>query len=166
MPVLALFLSLAGAAVFFVSGISKLLDQTQTEQTLHEFGLPASLARSTALLLPLTELAAGTALLIPGLAHWGAWGMLLLLLLFTAVLTASLARGIRPACHCFGQMSNAPISWRTLLRNAVLIGMAVGLIWVGPGTGLEMALDFLARLSPLHWLATARCLPPLYLTRL
>ncbi len=154
MPVITLLLILVVAAVFLVSGTSKLLDQTQTEHMFREFGLPAALARPAALLLPLTELAAGIALLIPGLARWGAWGILLLLLLFTAVLTASLARGIRPACHCFGQLSsNTPIGWRTLLRNAVLIGMALLLIRAGPETGLETALGFLARLSPLHWLA-------------
>lgn len=152
MPVITLLLSLAGVTVFFLSGISKLLDQTQTEHTLREFGLPATLAKPARLLLPMTELAAGAALLIPGLARWGAWGILLLLILFTAVLAVSLARGIRPACPCFGQLSKAPISWRTLLRNVVLIGMAALLIWARPETGLQMALDFLARLSPLHWL--------------
>ena len=153
MPLITLFLSLAGATVFIVSGAGKLLDQTQTEHTLREFGLPAVLARPAALLLPLTELALAIALLIPGLARWGAWGILLLLLLFTAVLAVSLARGIRPACHCFGQLSKAPISWRTLLRNAVLIGMAALLIWLGPEAGPEAALFILARLSPLGWLA-------------
>jgi len=77
-----------------------------------------------ALLLPLAELACAIALLPAAWAVWGAAGTLALLLLFIVVIAVSLARGRRPACHCFGQLHSAPVGFATLARNVVLSVMA------------------------------------------
>lgn len=153
MGIINSLLSLVIAAIFLLSGISKLLDHSETENAVREFGLRVTWARPMALLLPLTELMVGAAVLIPGLATWGVYAALLLLLLFTAVLAVSLARGIRPACRCFGSLSKSPIGWPTLLRNALLLGITALVIRAGPETGPEAISTFLATLSPLYWLA-------------
>lgn len=49
----------------------------------------------------------------------------LMLVAFTALLVARLARGQRPPCACFGSWSAKPLSWKHLARNAVLLALAV-----------------------------------------
>src|SRR6266571_3913788 len=94
--------------VFLVAGFTKLADRTGSRQALLDFGVPARLATPGGLLLPLAELAVAVALL----------------LLFIAGIAFNLARGRRPECHCFGQVSSRPIGWSTLLRNLVLAAAA------------------------------------------
>jgi hypothetical protein len=50
----------------------------------------------------------------------GALAAVILLLLFTVAISLTLAKGRRPACHCFGQFSNAPVGWFTVGRNLFL----------------------------------------------
>lgn len=64
------------------------------------------------------------------------------MLVFIVVLVASLVRGRRPECHCFGQLHSAPIGATTLLRNVVLrnVVLAVGpsvVGWLGDVTTEE-----------------------------
>jgi len=112
------------SATFALAGITKLTDPAGTRQSILDFGAPAFLARPVALLLPLAELACAIALLPAASAVWGAAGTLVLLLLFIAAIGISLARGRRPACHCFGQLHSEPVGWTTLTRNAVLSAVA------------------------------------------
>jgi peroxiredoxin len=79
--------------------------------------------------LPLAELAVAACLVPVTTAAWGALGALTLLILFMAGIGASLARGRRPDCHCFGQLHSAPAGWGALLRNATLAAVAALLAW-------------------------------------
>src|SRR5258708_40017098 len=81
------------AAVFLVAGMAKLADLTGSRQTLRDFGVPASLSSPFGVLLPLAELAVAGALLPSASAWWGATGALVLLLLFVAGLSHTLAHG-------------------------------------------------------------------------
>jgi|SRR5580658_161754 peroxiredoxin/uncharacterized membrane protein YphA (DoxX/SURF4 family) len=112
------------SGTFAVAGITKLTDPEGTRQSILDFGAAAFLARPVALLLPLAELACAIVLLPAASAVWGAAGTLALLLLFIAVIGISLARGRRPACHCFGQLHSTPVGWETLARNLALSAMA------------------------------------------
>src|SRR5688572_10702333 len=112
------------AGVFGVAGLAKLADRPGSRQALIDFGLPATLVRSLGLLLPLAELAVAAALLPLTTAWWGALGALALLLVFGVGIAGNLARGRRPACHCFGQLHSAPAGRATLLRNGVLAVLA------------------------------------------
>lgn len=112
------------AVTFAVAGISKLLDASGMRKSLLDFGVPGSLTRRAAFLLPAAELACAMALLPAGLALWGAIGTLILLFLFIAAIAANMARGKRPECHCFGQLHSEPVGWSTLVRNLVLSAMA------------------------------------------
>ena len=74
------------------------------------------------------------AALVPAIsAWWAAVAALFLLLAFTLVLVASLVRGRRPECHCFGVFSARAISWRTVARNGILVAAAAALVAPGPG---------------------------------
>jgi uncharacterized membrane protein YphA (DoxX/SURF4 family)/peroxiredoxin len=124
------------AAVFLVAGVAKLTDRPGTRRALANFDVPARLIDPFALLLPLAELAAATALVFPTTARWGAAGSLLLLALFVVGLTRVLLRGEAPDCHCFGQLHSKPASWTTVARNFVLALPAAYVALAGPGPSL------------------------------
>jgi peroxiredoxin len=119
------------AIVFVVAGITKLTDRTGLRQAIIDFGVPATLATSLGLILPLAELAVAGALIPRASAWWGAIGALSLLLLFIAGILANLARGRKPDCHCFGQLHSSPVGWKTLWRNGVLVAVAGFVAWRG-----------------------------------
>ena len=48
-----------------------------------------------------------------------------LLLVFSVLLVRRLAEGRRPPCACFGGFSTRPIGPWSVVRNAVLIGLAI-----------------------------------------
>ena len=50
---------------------------------------------------------------------------LALLAMFTTLIMVRLAQGKRPPCACFGSWSARPLGWRHLLRNGVLMALAV-----------------------------------------
>jgi thiol-disulfide isomerase/thioredoxin/uncharacterized membrane protein YphA (DoxX/SURF4 family) len=123
------------AAVFALAGVAKLSDLKGSRKAIIDFGLPAPLASTLALLLPMAELAVAAALIAASSAWWGALGALGLLLLFAVGISINLARGRKPECHCFGQLHSAPAGWRTLSRNAVLAAVAAFVVWEGTGGG-------------------------------
>jgi peroxiredoxin/uncharacterized membrane protein YphA (DoxX/SURF4 family) len=120
------------AAVFLLSGTTKLVDPVGTLQALRDFGLSA-LARPAAALLPWLELATAAALIPAKVAWYGAWGTLALLAAFLIAIGIAMARGLKPNCHCFGQLQSAPVGWRTVLRNTVLAACATWLASRGQG---------------------------------
>jgi uncharacterized membrane protein YphA (DoxX/SURF4 family) len=113
------------AAVFAVAAWGKLSDPTGTRHAVLEFGVPAQLAGVVGFLVPLAELVVACLLLLPGSAVFGAIGALVLLALFTVTIGAALARGAHPDCHCFGQVRTKAVSARTVIRNVLLMGVAV-----------------------------------------
>jgi peroxiredoxin len=120
------------AGVFILAGGTKLGDRSGTVQAVLDFGLPAPLAPLIARMLPVVELLIGLALLLPlGLIWYGAVGALVLLIGFTIAMVLTLVRGRRPDCNCFGQLHSAPISWKTIVRNVILMVLAGGIIWQG-----------------------------------
>ena len=131
------------AIVFVVAGITKLTDRTGLRRAIIDFGVPATLATSLGLILPLAELAVAGALIPRTSAWWGAIGALSLLLLFTVGILANLARGRKPDCHCFGQLHSSPAGWKTLGRNGVLVAVAGFVAWQGWED---------AGSSPVYWL--------------
>jgi peroxiredoxin len=138
------------AGVLVVAGLAKITDRAGSRQAMVDFGVPGRLARSLAILLPLAELAVAGALL-PVAAAWdGAIGALGLLLLFLVGIGVSLARGRRPACHCFGQLSSAPVGWSTLVRNGVLAALAGFVVWRGRRTPGPSAVSWLGHLTTMH----------------
>ena len=120
------------ALVFAVAGASKLADRAGSRRAVTDFGLPTWLA---AALIPAST------------AWWGSVGALALLLLFIVGISANLARGKQPECHCFGQLHSAPAGWRTLARNGSLAAVAGFVVWRGYGGAGPSALGWLGDLS-------------------
>ncbi|MFN8221765.1 MAG: TlpA family protein disulfide reductase [Gaiellales bacterium] len=112
------------AAVFVVAGVAKLRDRGGTRSALAAFGAPARLVSAAAVVLPVAELATAGLLLPSTTALVGAAVAAGLLLLFTAVVGRSLARGDAPDCRCFGQLRSKPIGRRTLVRNILLLAIS------------------------------------------
>ncbi len=127
------------AAVFCASGAAKLFDRAGTRATAAAFGVPAPLTGPVALALPAAELLVAAALIPASSAALAGWAALALLAVFSVAVAVSLARGRRPDCHCFGQLTAAPIGWRTLARNAALAAVAAFIAiggWPDGGTSL------------------------------
>jgi thiol-disulfide isomerase/thioredoxin len=124
------------AAVFIVAGLAKLTDRAGSRQALSDLGAPRVLVAPLAIGVPVAELVVALALLPTATAWWGALGALVTLLVFVAGIAGNLARGRRPSCRCFGQLSPGPIGQSTLIRNVVLAAAAGFVVWQGPlGSG-------------------------------
>jgi len=95
--------------------------------------IPARWAVPTAAAVIAAESACAVALLIPPAEIAGESLALGLLAVFTVVIAAAVARGVRAPCHCFGT-SSSPVSADQLLRNAFLIALA-GLALAGTALG-------------------------------
>src|SRR4051812_5130951 len=131
--VLILVLRLLLAAVFGVAGWAKLSDREGTRRAVRDFGVPEALTPSVTFFLPLAELVVAVLLVFSATAVVGAIGAAVLLCLFIAAISLSLARGRQPDCHCFGQVHSEPVGPATLVRNGVLLAVAV--VVIADGTG-------------------------------
>lgn len=135
------------ACVFFLAGVAKLVDLAGSRRAAVAFGVPERLAGVVGVGLPVCELAVAVGLVPVASARFGALGALLLLVCFVMAIASALARGRAPDCHCFGQVHSAPVGWRTLARNAVLLAVA-GFVaiagWRGAG---DSATRWLTRVS-------------------
>ena len=154
------------AAIFGVAGATKLAERRGIGTAISEFGLPARIAAPLGYLLAICELGVALALVVPVTATAGAIGALGLLLVFSAVIALSVARGRRPSCHCFGQLHSAPIGWWMVARNALLASVAGFVAADGRFLSLFVALGAVAasawlalRLSETVRLRTSRVAP-------
>jgi peroxiredoxin len=130
MYVIVLVTRLLLAALFLVAGIGKLLGGfANSRKALADFGVPKWLGAPISIALPCAELSTACLLLPAASARIGAISALALLLIFNAAIAANLAVGRTPNCNCFGQLHSAPIGWRTLARNSVLIALAGWVTW-------------------------------------
>jgi len=148
MEVIGWLARLVVAAVFLVAAVAKARDQAGTRTSVVAFGVPTGAAPAVAVGLPVLELMAAVLILIPDTAVVGAALACLLLLVFTLAVARLLLRGERPACRCFGQVSSDPIGPSTLVRNLVLLAIALlGLVQAVTGERLTPA-EAVRRLGP------------------
>ena len=134
MDAVALGVRIVLALVFTVAAAGKVVDLNRTRRTLVEFRVPRRLIRPTTWLLPLAELSVAVALLVGPVARVAAIAAAGLLLLFMAGIAAAMSRGEAPDCNCFGQIGSAPAGRGTLIRNTVLVAIALLVVVHGPGT--------------------------------
>jgi methylamine dehydrogenase accessory protein MauD len=139
------------AVVFAVAGLAKLADREGSRRAVVEFGVPPVLAAPLGVILPPVEFAVAVALVPTATAWWSALGALGLLLLFSAGISLSLARGRTPDCHCFGQLHSAPVGWSTLARNVVLATIAGLLVWHGHADVGPSAVSWLGNMTIAQW---------------
>lgn len=114
------------AVLLAFAAVQKLRLPGQIEETSLAFGLPVGLAKQTRWLVPLAEALVVVLILWPGQAVLGLAGALLLLTGFTIMVAVNLIAGNRPACNCFGSVSNKPIGISTIVRNGVLLVLTGG----------------------------------------
>jgi hypothetical protein len=108
-------------AVFVVAAVSKLVAGTAWLAQARELGAPTPVATA----LPGVELVLG-ALLVTGIvAPIPAVLAALLLVAFSVAIARQLVDGRHPPCACFGAWSHRPLGEGHLLRNAVLIVLAL-----------------------------------------
>lgn len=109
------------AAVMAVAAAVKFTSLRTTADEFAALGLGRS--RALPALVGVIELAAAIALILrPPL---GAVAAGLLLVAFTGVVTWALATDKQVSCGCFGPLSREPVSSTTVLRNIVLLALAV-----------------------------------------
>jgi hypothetical protein len=112
---LAYALALGLALVFAWAGVAKLRAPTRTERAFRALGVDPRFAR----VLPAIELLLAAAIVVQPIACLFA---ALLLGAFTVVI-ARANPGV--GCACFGSASTAPLSWVQVLRNGMLIAVAI-----------------------------------------
>ena len=112
------------AAVFVVSGVSKLFDLSGSQSAMRAFGVPERFTRAGGIALPIAEIVIAVLLIPVSTARWGALLALILLAVFIAGISYSLSRGRKFDCHCFGQLTSSEIGPTTLIRNAALAVLA------------------------------------------
>jgi protein-disulfide isomerase/uncharacterized membrane protein YphA (DoxX/SURF4 family) len=113
------------ALVFGTAGLTKLADRPGSRQAMVRFGVPEQLAGPLALALPVGELVVAAALIPASTARPAAFAAATLLLIFLGAVTHQLAHGRHPDCHCFGRLYSKPIGPPTVIRNAVLLALAI-----------------------------------------
>ena len=157
MDALLLAARLILAAVFVVSGISKLFDLSGSQAAMRSFGVPERFTRAGGIALPIVEIVIAVLLVPATTARWGALLALVLLAVFVAGISYSLSRGRKFDCHCFGQLTSSEIGPPTLIRNAVLAVLAAFVTISGfandnPGPGLT---EVFRGLSAFEWVMLA-----------
>ncbi|OOB89363.1 MauE/DoxX family redox-associated membrane protein [Rathayibacter sp. VKM Ac-2630] len=129
---LEVLLAIAGwatGAVLVVSGALKLGRTERFRESLGALGLPAALGRSAlfARSFPVVEIVLGLAVVLaPAPLHRLALLAALAVLAVFLVVAVRAARAPEPVdCECFGGLGEARMSGRTVVRNSVLVALAV-----------------------------------------
>jgi thiol-disulfide isomerase/thioredoxin/uncharacterized membrane protein YphA (DoxX/SURF4 family) len=123
------------AGVFALAGIGKMLDIPGSIKAVQGFGIPQRLSRPIGIALPIIELAIALLLLPVSTALVGAIGGALLLVAFLGGMINSLRKGEAPDCHCFGQIHSEPVGTSTIVRNGVLLVLALLVVTGGESPG-------------------------------
>jgi putative oxidoreductase len=130
LPVLSFAARMLMGGLFVFAGAIKLRDPSAFAVEIDHYELWPELAPYLAVTLPVIEI-------VLGLALWGlprpwrqaaALGCGLLMSAFTFAAASALARGLDVNCGCFGSGSG-PITWLTLVRDGLLLGACVLLVW-------------------------------------
>ncbi len=124
------------AGTFAWAALAKLRNQRSTTKGFATLGLPQ--AKRLAVVVPLTELLIGAALL--ALPAAGALASVVLLVAFTMVLVRAQRASVNEIrCGCFGAADTEPVTWVTYIRNAGLGFAAVGVFAIQPPSLLNVS---------------------------
>lgn len=121
------------AAVLVLSGLAKRPDPSATHSMMSLLRLPRVVANATvARLVPWVELGVAALLLSPW--RWtyavGAVAALALFLAFWVIIARAMTFDPRPRCGCFGRVGDHRVSARTVLRNSLLVALALVAGWI------------------------------------
>ncbi len=139
MEILLFTLRVALATVFSIAAFGKLIDREGSEKALIDFGVAKSLIPISIYLLPIAEILIAISLLFVEVSWFGAIGAMGLFAVFTGGMIYQFAKGNALDCHCFGQIHSEVVGTNSILRNVVLLGVAIVLIAAGRGNqGLSL----------------------------
>lgn len=127
--------------LFISSGFQKARQQPYQQQVINQYRLlPQRWSPLLARWLPVIEISAGVALLIPGLRYLAMMLVVALLVVYSLAITINITRGRTDIdCGCSGSMNTQTISAWMLLRNSFLLIVALFLL----STDLVLALSWL-----------------------
>ncbi len=115
---------------FLLAGLPKLFDRDRFQRAIEGYRLvPSAWSGVLAVWVPRVEVAAGAGLLLGVGERFFSVVLLVLLISFTGAVVLNLARGREIDCGCFGAGAMRPITWLTVARNLLLIGLA-GAVYV------------------------------------
>ncbi|MDF1585620.1 MauE/DoxX family redox-associated membrane protein [Marinimicrococcus flavescens] len=130
-------LSLAG--IFGAAAVTKLAALEPFAGVVRNYRLlPEAAVRPVALGLPVLELLLAAGLLVPATSRAAAGGVAVLLLAFAAAMAVNIRRGrVNIDCGCFMTVLRQRLSWGLVVRNLLLVLLALPLILAGgPARGL------------------------------
>ena len=143
------------AAVLLLSGVAKLADRRATEDMFVSLQVPLLPAAPSARVLPYAEIALGLGLLVvPAPAVTAvAVATVLLFLAYWGLIARALTFDPPVSCACFGRLGGHRVTVGTLVRNTILVALAVVAL-VAATQGVD-ALDALrdADAADAGWLA-------------
>jgi hypothetical protein len=145
--------------VLLVSAVAKLRDPRDTASVFRQLGVPRVLIRLQApRLLPYGELVVAAALVVTRGASYvvAAFAALVLFSLYVVVIRDALRLPYPVTCPCFGRLGLGEVTRRTLVRNVVLLALAI-LTWADSWRGDGVA-ERLSRLDGRAWGVTATLL--------
>src|SRR4051794_23609268 len=129
------------AGVFATAAAGKLLDREGTKQALLDFRIAPPFVPVLSGVLPAVEASVALGLLFSPSARWAALGAAVVLAAFMIAIAAAVRRGEAPECHCFGQLHSEPAGLNTLVRNALLVGIAAIVVLDASPPGLLLWLS-------------------------
>jgi hypothetical protein len=132
---------------FLISGIAKLRDGSGTSATFGALGVPRALDRAWVhRSYPWIELVVGLGVLAAPAWVWWPFAVLAagMLALLTALVWRVVATGDAVSCNCFGSVE--PITWRTVVRNALFLLFALMALIRPLSMGSPLLTDLPARL--------------------
>jgi peroxiredoxin len=150
--ILLLLSRLVLAGVFVVAAAAKLSDRFGLRRSMADFGVPALLVVPLGWGLVAGELAVAALLCSPAVTV-GAFGATALLAVFSVLVAVTVLRGRTLDCHCFGRLSNKPVRWSTVARNALLVTVAG---YVASGGREPLAFAVLAAVAACLWAGLGR----------
>ena len=121
MGTVAVVASVLLGIVFVVAGASKLAAGEQWFTNAADLGAPRVVAR----VLPWVELLTGAALIFRLAVPAPAIVAALMLVAFSVLIVLRMSDEERPSCACFGQWSASEVGRGHLIRNAVLLAIAL-----------------------------------------
>lgn len=126
-PIISLSASLMLAAILLAAASHKLRAPHRFARQIGGYDLlPAGASAMAARAVSMVEMLIAVALLVPMLRGWGAVGAVALLLLYTGAIAINLLRGRRDIdCGCSGPGLERPLTGALIVRNAVLVALAV-----------------------------------------
>jgi thiol-disulfide isomerase/thioredoxin/uncharacterized membrane protein YphA (DoxX/SURF4 family) len=138
MDIILLILRLVLFGVFTLAVVGKLLDLEGAQKAVKDFGVPDALATPAMWLLLLAEGAIGVLLLFSQTSWLGSTAALALLAIFLVGMLIQIRKGNGSECHCFGQIHSEPVSYKSLMRNAIFAVMALVLTVSGQDQGVNI----------------------------